>query len=62
MFKQRFNNKLPLVLSLCLNFMLIFVKNPKSEMFSLIYYLIMFALLSATIFTFYMQVKYSRKK
>ncbi|MBW9157268.1 hypothetical protein LGL55_06925 [Clostridium tagluense] len=53
---------LALILSLCLNFMIVFVNRPKSVVFSILYDLIMLIVLIATMLLLHMQVKASMKK
>jgi len=61
MFKKKSNINLALILSLCLNFMLIFVNRPKSAMFSILYDLVCLAILASAVLSFYVQVKGAKR-
>ncbi|MPQ33124.1 hypothetical protein E4V42_17010 [Clostridium estertheticum] len=65
MFKKKSNINLALILSLCLNFMLmfnlVFDNRPKSAMFSILYDLVCLVILVAAVLAFYVQVKEGKK-
>ncbi|MBU3199562.1 hypothetical protein LL037_23500 [Clostridium estertheticum] len=57
MVKKKSTINLALILSLCLNFMLIFNNRPKSSMFSILYDVVCLVILVAAVLAFYVQVK-----
>lgn len=62
MFKKKSNNAIPIILSLLLLFMNIFISSPESAIFSILYSLFNLAILTFAIFLFYVQVKESGEK